>query len=119
MEYKVIFAPKSFLYHKISSSFKINEIKKQYTEKNRIRTVLKNYELKTLIKILPGYFSDIINEILRFRRVNPPYYKKYVNLYFKVILWNFLHIFSLIRNRIKIQSIRKKNDDYILSVMKN
>ncbi len=115
--YKVIYAPKSFIYHKISRRFKNVERKKYLSEKNRLRTILKNYELKTLIKICYGYFSDILNEILNYRYVNPPYYKKRVKMYLKIIIWNFLHIFSLIRYRFKIQRIRKKDDKFIFAIM--
>ncbi len=117
--YKVIYAPKSFLYHKISSSFKSTERKKYLSEKNRLRTILRNYELKTLFKILPGYFSEIINEILAYRHYNPLYYKKHVKMYLKLLFWNLSHIFSLIRYRFKIQRIRRKDDKFIFSVMKN
>ncbi len=63
--YDVVYAPKSIIYHKIERNPK--KVKKNYsfTEKNKLRTILKNYELKSLLKVLPGYFYLNLRRILK------------------------------------------------------
>ena len=67
--YDVVYAPKSFIYHKIGGTIKNQEHRLYLTEKNRLRTLLKNYELKSLIRILPGYYIKRFNKIWELKNV--------------------------------------------------
>ena len=112
--YDVIYVPTSIIYHKI------NRIRENFpkiiymAQRNKLRTILKNYELKSLIKILPNYFYLRLKEI-----VNSQVYKKSTIfiLYLKSFLWNLFQIRSLIRNRIEIQANRKRDDFFIFNLM--
>lgn len=114
--YEVVYTPKSHIYHKI------NRVRHNFpriiymTQRNKLRTLLKNYELKTLLRILPNYFFMRLWEIFTSRE-----YKKYILfiLYFKGFFWNILHIKSLIQNRSSIQNTRVRDDKFLFSLMKN
>lgn len=117
--YKVIYAPKSFIYHKTCQV-----LNRQYdlifylNERNRLRTLVKNFEKKTvLLKILYGYFKNRILILISAIRNSEYYAKIFLRNYFKVIAWNILHLKSLIRNRKLINAHRKKDDKFILQLM--
>jgi len=116
--YKVIYAPKSVIYHKIGQTTK-NQFQKRlfWNERNRLRTILKNYQITSLIKILPFYIKRRIINIKLWYRRNPESARIYLTVYLKSFLWNFYHLDSLIKNRIAIRLIRKKNDKYIFKLM--
>ena len=57
--YRIIFEPKSIIYHHYA--FSRNKTKFYHAEKNRIIFILKNYELKTILLLLPAF---IITELL-------------------------------------------------------
>ncbi len=112
--YEVFFNPRSFIYHKISRTIKDNEVKIYLVERNKLRTILKNYELKTLIKVLPTFFRIRLNLI-------------YINIGLKAsillirliksIIWNVLHVFSMIKARIEIQKGRVRSDKNIFKII--
>ncbi len=112
--YDVYCIPTSIIYHKINRGREIYLKIKYMAQRNKLRTLLKNYELKSLIKILPHYFHIKIREIMGSR-----VYKKYILfiLYLKTFLWNLLHIRSLIENRRLIQANRKRDDNFIFNLM--
>ena len=103
--YDVYYVPTSIIYHKI------NRVRKNFpkiiymSQRNKLRTLLKNYELRSLPKILPYYFYMRLKEIFK----SIVYQKSTLFiLYIKAFLWNLLHIGSLIGNRIIIQNYRKR-----------
>ena len=112
--YDVYYVPTSIIYHKI------NRVRENFpkiiymSQRNKLRTLLKNYELKSLPKILPYYFYIRLKEIIKSK-----VYQKHTLFisYCKGFLWNMLHIGSLIRYRIMIQKHRKRNDKFIFSLM--
>ncbi len=112
--YDVHYVPTSIIYHKIDR-VRENFPKIIYmSQRNKLRTLLKNYELKSLSKILPYYFYLRLKEILK----SKVYQKSTLFiLYIKAFLWNLLHIGSLIGNRLMIQNYRKRDDSFIFSLM--
>ena len=117
--YDVVYVPKSFIYHKVGQVVKSFYRKRYLLERNKLRTVLKNYELKTLTKIMPKYFMQILSIIFEsiFKKQNRSYIIALT--YFKVTMWNLIHISSLIRNRIRVQRIRIKDDKFLFVFMEN
>ncbi len=116
--YDVIYAPNSFIYHKVGRAIKNNRFKQYLAEKNKLRTILKNYEIKTIIRILPGYFLERFSKIY-----DAIYYKSRISsilfrIYLKAIIWNIIHIKSLIKYRKIIQSNRKRDDKFLFKIMK-
>lgn len=116
--FEVYYEPKSFIYHKIGRVIKSFKKKRYLLERNRLRTILKNYEFKTLRIVLPRFFYRWgVYLRMKIRREGK---KSYIwfNIYIKAILWNLININSLITERIKINCHRIKNDDYIFKLMK-
>ncbi|NVM34368.1 MAG: glycosyltransferase family 2 protein [Candidatus Lokiarchaeota archaeon] len=117
--YKVVYVPTSFIYHKIGQILGPRSPRKMFlSEKNRLRTLLKNYELKTLFIILPIYFGKrmgiIVKKVLKFD------ISAIIHLYvyIKAIFWNIIHTRSLLKNRQFISLNRIKDDNFILNLMK-
>lgn len=115
--YDVIYTPKSFIYHKINNSSQSFERNKYFSEKNCIRTLLKNYEIKSIIRILPNYIFLRLHSIYRYRKHKGHLSHKLFIIYLKSISWNLLHIRSLINFRKNIQKNRKRNDKFIFKLM--
>ncbi len=116
--YDVVYAPKSFIYHKIGKVINSNKFKKYLAERNKLRTILKNFELKTIIKIMPGYFLDIFSRIYDAIFFKTRTSSLLFRIYLKAIIWNIVHIKSLIKYRKVIQSNRKIDDKFLLKIMK-
>ena len=116
--YKVVYAPKSFIYHKTCQV-----LKKQYkrifflNERNRLRTLLKNYKIITFLRILPGYLKRRLVQLLNLIYHFDKYTITFINNYIKVIFWNIFHINSLIKNRKIISTYRKREDKDIIQLM--
>ncbi len=115
--YNVIYPPKAFIYHKINNSSKSFERNKYFSEKNCLRTLLKNYEIKSIIRILPNYIFLRLHSIYRYRKHKGHFSYKLFIIYLKSIIWNLLHIRSLINFRKNIQKNRKRNDKFIFKLM--
>lgn len=118
--YDVIYAPKSFLYHKIAGVISNLWRRVYLTERNKLRTLLKNYEIKSLVKILPRYFYQTLLRIIKKFKFKSQGYKVaavFLIIYLKVILWNLFNIRSLIENRKNVQVYRNRNDDFIFQLM--
>lgn len=117
--YEVIYAPKSFIYHKIGRVIKNMWIISYLTERNKFRTLLKNYEIKSLVKILPGYFIKRLKRIYRSKNnnTNIPRSRLFI-IYYKSIFWNIIHIRSLIKNRRIVQANRIRKDQFLFQLMK-
>ncbi|MFX1444392.1 MAG: glycosyltransferase family 2 protein [Promethearchaeota archaeon] len=116
--YKVIYAPKSFIFHKIGHLTGNETPRKKFLgERNLLRTVLKNYEFKTLFQILPIYFGKRIGLTLKlFIHLDK---NTIISLYsyIKAFFWNLFNLKSLIKNRKAVQLYRTKNDKYIFQIM--
>ncbi|MFX1593130.1 MAG: glycosyltransferase family 2 protein [Promethearchaeota archaeon] len=116
--YKVMYAPKSFLFHKIGQVLEDLSPRKFFLhERNRLRTLLKNYELKSILKILPLYLVKRIGMFVKLciQFDNTALLYLYINI--KSLLWNIIHMKSLIRNRRFIKTIRIKDDKFIFEIM--
>lgn len=115
--YKVIYAPKSFIYHKAGFILGKKNPKKAYLiERNKLRTLLKNYEFKSIQRILPIYFVKRFLLLFRyFSQFSEDFFIKF-QAYIKAIMWNLFHVRSLIQNRKFVNSIRIRNDDFIFKL---
>ena len=117
--YDVIYSPKPIIYHKADKPIKFKILNRVlfYIERNRLRTILKNYELKNLLRILPNYF------LKRLRFIFNTYFSNKKLFYFRFfcllrsILWNLINLRSMIKYRIKIQANRKRDDKFIFNLM--
>ena len=116
--YKVVYAPKSFIYHKIGQIFRGITLKKKFlAERNLLRTLLKNYEIKNLIEILPVYIGRRIGMVLKLLIQRDRLTMIFLYSYVKAFIWNIYNIRSLIRNRRFIQINRKIDDNFLFKIM--
>ncbi|MDO8727377.1 MAG: FkbM family methyltransferase [Candidatus Methanoperedens sp.] len=107
--YKVIVDANSFIYHKGGATSKKHNIKSYYfIERNRIITIIHNYETRTIILLSPLL---IVNEILRILVLSPSKKIAKINGWLWIIK-NREHILS---TRKKIQRNRILTDKEILS----
>jgi GT2 family glycosyltransferase len=107
--YSIVYTKKSLIFHKVSATlgplFK-RPIKRYWSERNTIATLLKNHSLFMLITNGIIYFFLLLAEMAYFM------YRKRLDLFwadFKAIVWNIKELPETMRRRAKIQSMRKKN----------
>jgi len=117
--YRVVFAPKAFIYHKTTQVFK-----KKYDmifylhERNKIRTLLKNFQsYKILIPVIIGAIKirllEFYSHLIKF-----DYFATiFIRNYYKAIFWNIIHIRSLFQLRNRINLYRKRSDIEILELI--
>jgi len=121
--YKILYYPSSMVFHKYMSSTKKDRylwIKKDRArivslwERNRVRTLLKNYELRTLITVLPTLLTLKILHVI------------YALMYGDIrevaglavaYLWNARHFRDTLQARYKIQKSRRLPDSLIRRLM--
>ncbi|MEM3074538.1 MAG: glycosyltransferase [Candidatus Pacearchaeota archaeon] len=129
MGYKCIFEKKAIVYHKFSASWKNNNYKKVYLcKRNAIRAIIKNYELKNLLNKLPIIFIENLsfsikslyskrlnNKIPRNlkKQIGNHYGIKYALIPLKSLFWNLYNLRDTLKERKKIQSKRKIEDNEI------
>lgn len=123
LDYRIFPVPKSVVYHWCGGSaggsgtatkYSTNTFRRYHSERGNLRTLLKNYSLKTLIFVLPVYITINLAEILMFLLLlRFDVIKCYLNSY----LWNLLKIKNILEERKKIQQIRILNDREIMKKM--
>jgi GT2 family glycosyltransferase len=116
--YRVVVEPKACLYHRVSAT--LGNIygrshKRFLSEKNNIRTILKNYSLISLFLILPFYFLMLFGEIMFFLILGKlPLARSGI----KAIGQTFKDFPGILARRKIIQSQRKVNDLEIFKLLK-
>ena len=97
-----------------NKQYQSTTFRRYYSERNNIRTILKNYSYITLFFILPIYIIINLLEIIFFFLTFQPI----VSLtYLKAYYWNIINLPDTIRQRKIIQDSRKISDWEILSKM--
>ena len=116
--YNVVYVPTSFIYHKTSRILGQKSLRKKYLlYRNKFRTTLKNYELKSLIKIFPLYVVKRIVMSIKLILLMKRDAKDYIYANIKALFWNIINIKSLIKQRKLINLIRKRSDKFIFKLM--
>jgi hypothetical protein len=109
--YKVMFAGKSILYHKGKIATQIRPIVRFHQAKNRIATLLKNYDMKNVVKYVPIPVLIYLRETLYYivkRRLDV------AKALVKGILWNLKNLKYIWTKRLWVKyNLRKVSDDYI------
>ncbi|MHA1665150.1 MAG: glycosyltransferase family 2 protein [Candidatus Njordarchaeales archaeon] len=115
--YKIVFVPSTIVLHKRSATIKRLPVEfvAFHGRKNVIQTLIKNYELKNLIKWLPItlliYFSAILYYFL-IKRTDQ------AKATIRAILWNMANLKRILRKRFYIQRyVRKVPDREIFKLM--
>jgi len=115
--YKVVVEPKAFLYHRMSATLgkTHNRPQKRYlSERNTLRTLLKNYSTGYLFFILPAYFVILLLEMLFYTCMGK---WKMIRACWRAIYWNLNRLAKTQRMRKVIQSYRIVPDSKIMSLM--
>ena len=115
--YQIAALPEAIVYHFIGASaggnfpgpekYQSTILRRYYSERNNLRTILKNYSLISLFFVLPVYLFINFGEILLFILVLKP---KMIFYYLKAYLWNIINIKDTIKKRNTIQGKRKISD---------
>jgi GT2 family glycosyltransferase len=106
--YKAIYVPDSVVYHRDLSDY--NKLLVYYSHRNRIFTIIKNFELLNIIK---GLLANMIYSLIRIK--NYCFNGRY-DLVFTMISGQinaFLNISKYIKKRNTIQHFRSVNDKYL------
>jgi len=116
--YKVIYAPQAIAYHKRGGTLVRSSLRGKYLlERNRIRTMVKNYEAKTLWRNMPGLFKFKLARLRRHARV---YAYPVFSLFVAVLAawaWNLLYIVDTLKKRRQTQKIKIVTDREIREVL--
>ncbi|GIW61551.1 MAG: hypothetical protein KatS3mg089_0403 [Patescibacteria group bacterium] len=110
--YECWYYPKAVMYHAMGGTtlrFK-NDYIQFHNFKNKLLSFLKNFELKSLIYIIPTFL--VLNIILSFLWLFQGKIKHFLALY-KAIWWNLTHLKTTLKKRQKIQSFRICSDKEI------
>lgn len=99
---------------KIKNRYYSSYLRRYYSERNNIRTLLKNYRISSLLIILPLYFLINLLEILFYIFLLK---FKIVYLYLKAYIWNLVNLPDSLKKRAEIQRRRKVSDGKIFSQM--
>jgi len=122
--YLVVIIPSAEVFHRRGASYsgeslelkKLSLKVKEHFYKNQIATILKNYSLKNLIRILPILLSTYFLMFLGEAFIRRDYKLGISRL--RAILWNIKRIKYLIHQRWIVQKkIRRCSDDVILRLM--
>jgi hypothetical protein len=109
--YKILYAPKSVVWHKYSATMQTRRKKYKYLiERNRITTILKNYSLKSLLLISPALVFIEFSVLLYSICDGWPLEK------IRGWVWNLLHLKEIIKKRREVQKIRKVEDKKIIEL---
>jgi len=111
--YKVNFVPQAIVYHKYRP-FRKDILNEYIDHRNRLRMMLKNISLVTLVWMLPkSLYSDIksIYRHLRRKRLRLAYYR------LKALLWNLIMLPDTLIRRVKIQMKRVVGDKPTIFVL--
>lgn len=123
--YQVAAISEAVVYHSVGASaggtalitegqYKSTYFRRYFSERNNIRTLLKNYGFPALLFILFAYFLMNLAEMAFFLLLLKP---KVVFCYLKAYLWNIGHLKDTFTGRKKIQRTRKISDAEIIKKM--
>lgn len=116
--YKVIYVPTSIGYHKLGGTFQRNNLEGKYIlERNKIRIIIKNYEVKTLLK---NTFGLLKFKLARFKIRTQSAKQSKLSLFIFALAawgWNIIYILDTLRKRKYIQKIKIIPDREIIRLM--
>jgi GT2 family glycosyltransferase len=107
LDYKIIYNKKSIVYHKGSATLRTlykQSIKRFWSEKNIMRSLIKNSTILHLFLILPLYLGILFGEMFYFL------YRRKFSLFgsdLKALIWNIYYLPDTLKKRFEIQSIKR------------
>jgi GT2 family glycosyltransferase len=115
--YRIAVNHSAVIYHKVSATLGplfARAQKRFWSERNSLRTILKNYQIFTLILILPQYFLLLFLEAGFYILVMRPDLSGAI---VRAIFWNILNLADTLKERRKVKLFRVVNDAAILDKM--
>jgi len=113
--YKVLYTPDAIVYHRMRASGRSEYLNEYMDNKNRLRTLLKNCSLPTLLRTLPRNLvfdlTCIINHVRQGRR-------SAAGLRFRALLWNLVMLPDTLAWRSRINRVRKESDRIFLNLLR-
>lgn len=112
--YKVMFVPKSVIYHKMQYSYQKYYHFEYIDHRNRLRTILKNISLKNLLWMLSLSLLNDVRCILSWL-----YSRRFTFIKYRImaLLWNVRMLPNTLHERRKIQKQRIISDNRLLHMM--
>ena len=109
--YRVVYVPSSVTYHAKSATMGKNVLEMFYlAERNRLLTLMKNFEGLTLLRILPIFFFIRLIYVCASILKKRPYF---CSALVRAIFWNITNMRRAIRKRREIQRMRKISDEHL------
>lgn len=114
--YKIMYNKKSIIYHKGHGTLgsRNRSLKRYWSERNCLRTILKNYSVYSLRKYLPGYFLILFGEFI-WHIISGKFLLSHSII--KAVAWNILYFPETLYLRKKIQLGRKVSDQILFSLL--
>lgn len=99
---------------RVKGRYRSSYLRRYYSERNNIRTLLKNYRFRTLLLILPLYFLINLGEVIFYLLI---FKFKLIYLCVKAYFWNILNLKDTLKKRKVIQKNRVISDWEIIRKM--
>jgi len=112
--YKVLYTPKAVVYHRMRASGRSEYLNEYMDNKNRIRTILKNCSLMTLLKMVPRSLAFDLGCIATYLLIGRYSAAKFR---LKALLWNLAMLPDTISQRWRVQKLRTKPDSMFLRLL--
>lgn len=115
--YKIACSRDSMVFHKGHATLGplfARRTKRYWSERNVLRTLIKNYSMISLVKYLPMYFLLLLVEFF-YHLITLKFGLAFAVV--KAVLWNIVYLPDTVRERIKIQKIRRVPDSEIIKLM--
>lgn len=123
--YRVVVCPSAVIYHKVGGTLSggqsaeqrryiINVERRYRSERNTLQTLIKNYSIKTLIKILPPYLALNLSEMGFFIFLRKP---KVAFAYLRSVFYIIRNFRYIWRRHVLVQSTRQVDDNTIIQKM--
>ncbi len=112
--YEVLYTPDAIVYHHMRASGRSEYLNEYMDNKNRMRTLLKNCSLPTLLRALPrSLVFDLacITNHLRLGRCSA------AGLRFKALLWNLVMLPDTLVWRSRVNRVRRESDRVFLNLI--
>ena len=112
--YKVLYTPDAIVYHRMRASGRSEYLNEYMDHKNRLRTLLKNCSLPTLLRALPRslvFDLSCIANHLRLGRCSA------ARLRLKALLWNVVMLPDTLAWRSRVNRVRRESDRVFLDLL--
>ena len=112
--YKVLYTPDAIVYHRMRASGRSEYLNEYMDHKNRLRTLLKNCSLPTLLRALPRNLvfdlACIANHLRQGRG-------SAAGLRLKALLWNLVMLPDTLAWRSRVNRVRRESDRVFLNLL--